>query len=96
MKVQWILLVDLQQLQRLVVLLDLTVDLLVDLQQPQKPKVLLDLTVDHLYSLKKLRSSEAEKHDRPKLPQATVMGFLFQGLPFLPEEPQDHWVEMLA
>ena len=104
MKVRWILLANFQQLLKPKVLWNLMVDLLVHLQQPQKPEVLRDLAVglgvdrlvDHLYPLKRLRRSEAKKQGRPKLSRATVMGSLSQGLPFLPEEPQDRWVKMLA
>ena len=109
-KVLWSLmdlLANSQQLQKPKVLWSL-MDLLVSFQQLQKQEVLWDLAVglavdqlvdrlvDHLYPSKRLRSSEAKKQGRRKLSRATVMGSLSQGLPFLPEEPQDRWVKMLA
>ena len=104
MKVRWILLAILQQLQKQKVHWSLTVDLLVHFQQPQKPEILRDLAVDrvvdrvvgHLYPLERLRSSESKEQGRPELSRATVMGSLSWSLPFLPEEPQDRWVKMLA
>lgn len=56
----------------------------------------MDRLVDHLYPLKRLRSSEAKKQGRTKLLRVTVKGSLSEGLPFLPEEPQDRWVKMPA